>query len=113
MLSFRRWWGRTTIPVVGVDISTSGVRVMELVSSGRHTQIAHYAHQNLPTGAIRDGSIVMRDVVCDALRDAMRESGSRLRHAALALPTPEIDSSSSKTRILATASSLLPKVKTC
>lgn len=90
MLSFHRWWGRTTIPVVGVDISTSGVRVMELVSSGRHVQIAHYAHQNLPTGAIRDGSIVMRDAVCVALRDAMRESGSRLRHAALALPASAV-----------------------
>jgi type IV pilus assembly protein PilM len=90
MLSFHRWWGRTTIPVVGVDISTTGVRVMELVSSGRHVQIAHYAHQNLPTGAIRDGSIVMRDAVCVALRDAMRESGSRLRHAALALPASAV-----------------------
>jgi type IV pilus assembly protein PilM len=90
MLSFHRWWGRTTMPVVGVDISTSGVRVMELVPRGRHVQIAHYAHQRLPAGAIRDGSVVMRDTVCDALRDAMRESGSRLRHAALALPSSAV-----------------------
>lgn len=90
MLSFRRWWARTRIPVVGVDISASGVRVMELVPSRRYLQIAHYAHQHLPTGAIRDGSVVMRDAVCDALRDAVRESGSRLRHAALALPASAV-----------------------
>ena len=90
MLSFHRWWGRTTIPVVGVDISASGVRVMELAPSGRHVQIAHYAHQRLPAGAIREGSVVMRDAVCDALRDALRESGSRLRHAALALPASAV-----------------------
>jgi type IV pilus assembly protein PilM len=90
MLSFHRWWGRTTIPVVGVDISASGVRVMELAPSGRHAQIAHYAHQRLPAGAIREGSVVMRDAVCDALRDALRESGSRLRHAALALPASAV-----------------------
>ncbi len=90
MLSFRRWWGRTTIPVIGVDINASGVRVMELAPSGRHVQIAHYAHQRLPAGAIRDGSVVMRAAVCDALRDALRESGSRLRHAALALPASAV-----------------------
>jgi len=90
MLSFHRWWGRTTIPVVGVDISASGVRVMELALSGRHVQIAHYAYQRLPPGAIREGSVVMRDAVCDALRDALRESGSRLRHAALALPASAV-----------------------
>ena len=90
MLSFHRWWGRTTMPVVGVDISASGVRVMELALSGRHVQIAHYAHQRLPPGAIREGSVVMRDAVCDALRDALRESGSRLRHAALALPASAV-----------------------
>ena len=90
MLSFHRWWGRTTMPVVGVDISASGVRVMELALSGRHVQIAHYAYQRLPPGAIREGSVVMRDAVCDALRDALRESGSRLRHAALALPASAV-----------------------
>lgn len=90
MLSFHRWWGRTTIPVVGVDINASGVRVMELEPSGRHVQIAHYAHQRLPAGAIREGSVVMHDAVCDALRDALRESGSRLRHAALALPASAV-----------------------
>jgi len=90
MRSFHRWWGRTTIPVVGVDISSSGVRVMELAPCGRHVQIAHYAHQRLPAGAIREGNVVMRDAVCDALRDALRESGSRLRHAALALPASAV-----------------------
>jgi type IV pilus assembly protein PilM len=90
MLSFHRWWGRTTIPVVGVDISASGVRVMELALSGRHVQIAHYAYQRLPTGWIREGRFFKRDAVCDALRDALRESGSRLRHAALALPASAV-----------------------
>lgn len=90
MLSVHRWLGRTTIPVVGVDISASAVRVMELAHSGRHVQIAHYAHQRLPAGAIREGSVVMRDAVCDALREALRESGSRLRHAALALPASAV-----------------------
>jgi type IV pilus assembly protein PilM len=63
---------------------------MELAPSGRHVQIAHYAHQRLPAGAIREGNVVMRDAVCDALRDALRESGSRLRHAALALPASAV-----------------------
>ena len=90
MWSFRRWWGRPKTPVLGVDISTSGVRVVELAGSGHHVQIAHYGCSSLPAGAIRDGGIVMRDEICDALRDALRASGSRLHAAALALPASAV-----------------------
>nr|NDG08506.1 pilus assembly protein PilM [Oxalobacteraceae bacterium] len=47
--------------MLGVDIGNSGVRVMELALHGRQLQIAHYAHCRLPPGAIRDGSVVMRE----------------------------------------------------
>jgi type IV pilus assembly protein PilM len=85
MLPFGRWWRQAQVPVLGVDIGAGGVRVVEF-TRGRHPCVAHYAHQPLPHGAIRDGAIVMPDVVCDALRTAVHDSGSRLRHAALALP---------------------------
>lgn len=90
MQFFRRWWGRAKTPVLGVDISTSAVRVIELAPVDRHVQIARYGHRNLPAGAIRDGGVVMRDVICDALRDALHDSGSRLRLAALALPAAAV-----------------------
>jgi type IV pilus assembly protein PilM len=70
---------------LGVDIGAGGVRLVEF-ARGRQPRIAHYAHRPLPQGAMRDGSVLMRDAVCDALRDALRDSGSRLRHTALALP---------------------------
>lgn len=85
MLSFGQWWGQSQAPVLGVDIGAGGVRVVEF-TRGREPRVAHYAHRPLPQGAVRDGSIVLRDAVCDGLRDALRDSGSRLRHAALALP---------------------------
>lgn len=77
------------MPVLGIDMGAGGVRVVEL-SRGRKPRIAHYAHVALPPGAMRDGSIVMRDAVCDALRDALRNSGSRLRNSALALPASAV-----------------------
>ena len=90
MQFFRRWWGRAKTPVLGVDISTTAVRVIELANGDRQVQIARYGQRNLPAGAIRDGGVVMRDVICDALRDALHDSGSRLRLAALALPAAAV-----------------------
>lgn len=85
MLSFSSWWGQSQVPVLGVDIGAGGVRVVEFARD-RQLRVAHYAHRPLPPGAVRDGGIVQRDAVHEALREALRDSGSRLRHAALALP---------------------------
>ncbi len=89
MLSFGRWWGQAQMPVLGVDIGAGGVRVVEF-ARGHQPTVAHYAHRPLPQGAIRDGGIMMRDAVYDALCAALRDSGSRLRQAALALPAGSV-----------------------
>lgn len=87
MLSLSSWLGRRQTPLLGVDVSPAGLRVIELVRGAKGFQVAHYAQESMPSGAMRDGSIVHMDTLTEALRRAVKTSGTRLRSAALALPS--------------------------
>lgn len=87
MSSGGRWWGRSRRPLLGVDVGGSGIRVVELAGSGQALRIAHCAHYALPYGMLHDGAISVTDAAVDALRSAVRDSGSRVRDAVLALPS--------------------------
>lgn len=82
---------RLPAPLLGVDISTSSVKLVEL---GRQRDgglvLERCALEPLPAGCILDGSIEQFDAVADALRRALRHSGSRTRDAALALPSSAV-----------------------
>lgn len=90
-LSWRQclaWFaGNRAVPLLGIDISPAGIRIIELSQLRDGWRVEHFCRRALPHGAIREGSIVNPDQVAEALADAIRECGSRLRHAALALPS--------------------------
>ncbi len=85
-----RLFGTRHAPLLGIDIGASGIRVIELTQSGKRVQVEHYASEMLPYGALRDDSIMQFDQVTDALRRALKKSGSRCRNAALALPSGSV-----------------------
>ncbi|WP_338771788.1 pilus assembly protein PilM [Massilia sp. METH4] len=79
--------GSATPPLVGLDISSSGVRVVELAHGGKDgLRVERYAAEPLPRGAVVDGNIENFDQVVDAVRRVLKKSGTRARHAALGLP---------------------------
>ena len=87
MFSVRSWFRRHQTPVLGVDISPSGIRIMELVREGKNFRVAHYAQEPVPSGALRDGSFSQMELLTESLRRALKRSGTRLRTAAMALPS--------------------------
>jgi len=73
--------------MVGLDISTSGVRLVELADAGKGVmRLERYATEALPRGAVVDGNIENLDQVADAVRRVWKKSGTRARHVALGMP---------------------------
>jgi type IV pilus assembly protein PilM len=79
---------RTAPPLVGIDLSASSVKVVEL-EKGQRTpmRLERYAIEPVERGAIVDGNIEKAEAVADALQRALRKCGTRAREAALALPS--------------------------
>jgi type IV pilus assembly protein PilM len=78
-------------PLIGVDLSSSSVKVVELAGTAESGyRLERYGVEVLPKGAITDGNIENIEAVAEAVRRAVRKSGTRARHVAMALPSAAV-----------------------
>src|SRR5438477_6691545 len=74
-------------PLIGVDISSSALKLVELSETGKGAyRLERYAVEPLAKDVVADGNSANLDQVADALRRAHKRLGSRNRNIALALP---------------------------
>ncbi|EKT4092056.1 pilus assembly protein PilM [Stenotrophomonas maltophilia] len=71
-------------PLVGVDISSTAVKLLQLSRSGNRFRVEHYAVEPLPPNAVVEKNIVEVEAVGEAIRRAMNRSGSKAKLAAAA-----------------------------
>lgn len=81
----------TTPPLIGVDISSSAVKMVELSSlaKGKY-RLEAYSMSPLPKDAIVDGNVMNLDMVVDAIKLAWKLLSSREKRSALALPSSAV-----------------------
>ena len=89
-LSWLRWGRKGATPVLGVDIAPDGVRIVEVQASARGHRISHHAELPLANGAWQSALDGDPQALADALKRALKASGTRLRTAALALPASAV-----------------------
>jgi type IV pilus assembly protein PilM len=82
---------RASPPLLGIDVSSSGVKIVELVPGEKSAmRLQRYAIEPIERGAIADGNVEQPEQVADALNRALRRMGSRTREAALAMPASAV-----------------------
>ena len=72
-------------PLVGVDISSTAVKLLQLSRAGDRYRVEHYAVEPLPPNAVAEKNIVEVEAVGDAIRRALARSGSKAKFAAAAV----------------------------
>jgi type IV pilus assembly protein PilM len=81
-----------TPPMIGVDISASSVKMVELSELPKKNGyvIERYAIESLPKDAVTDGNINNLDAVSECLQHAWKRLGSRIKNVSLALPAAAV-----------------------
>ena len=87
MISLGSLFSRHPAPMLGLDVSSSSVKLVELSrgSSGQFT-LERCAMEPLERGWITDGNIEKFDEVAEAVRRAVKKCGTRTKNVAMALP---------------------------
>ena len=84
-------FSRADPPLVGIDVSTSSVKLVELTrdATGAFT-LERCAIELLERGWISEGNIEKLEEVADAVRRVVSKSGTKSKQAALALPASTV-----------------------
>ncbi len=80
-----RLFGGKKAALVGLDISSTAVKLLELGRSGERYRVEAYAVAPLPPNAVVEKSIADVEAVGRAIAQAVKRSGTKARHAAVAV----------------------------
>ena len=72
-------------PLIGVDISSTAVKLLQLSQTGNRYRVEHYAVEPLPPNAVVEKNIVEVEAVGEAIKRALARSGSKVKNAAAAV----------------------------
>jgi len=84
-LAFAQLFRTKAQNMLGVDISSSAIKLLELSRSGKKYKVEAYTVAPLPPNSVAEKNISDVEAVGEAIRVALKRSGTRLRDAALAV----------------------------
>lgn len=77
--------------LIGLDISSSSVKMVELANDGKSGyRVDRYTIEVLPRDAVADGNIVNLEAVAETVRRAWKKLATSTRHVAIALPASHV-----------------------
>ncbi|MDD4929349.1 MAG: pilus assembly protein PilM [Gallionella sp.] len=81
-----------TPPLIGVDISSSSVKLVELSTAPNNTGyiVERYAIEALPKDAVSDGNINNLDALAETLQRAWKRMGTKIKNVSVALPAAAV-----------------------
>jgi len=78
-------------PLIGVDISSSAIKMVELVDGGKgEPRVERYAIEPLSKEGLVDGNFTNLEVVGEALQRCWKKLGTSTKNIAMALPTAAV-----------------------
>src|SRR2546430_1574969 len=72
-------------PLLGLDITTSSVKLIELAMGGGQYRVEAYAAEPTPQNAINEKAIVDAEAVGEAIRRAVKRAGAKSSEVAVAI----------------------------
>jgi type IV pilus assembly protein PilM len=78
-------FGPRSRPLIGLDITTSSIKLIELTGSPKNVRAECYAAEPTPPNSINEKTIVDAAAVGEAIRRAVKRSGTKTRDVAIAI----------------------------
>jgi len=80
-----KWLNRKHDHLLGVDISTAAIKLLELSKAGARYKVESYAVAPLAQDAVINNNISNAEMIAETIKAALKQSGTRSRHACVAI----------------------------
>ncbi|CAH9014412.1 pilus assembly protein PilM [Candidatus Nitrosacidococcus sp. I8] len=77
-------------PLLGIDISSSAIKLIELAQGSSGLYVKHYSIEPLPPNTIIDNNIEDVNKLSKALKDIIQQLGTRTKKVATAIPSSHV-----------------------
>jgi len=81
---------RKKVPVLGIDISSTSVKLVELNPTGNGYKVESHAVEPLPANAVVEKNIAEVEAVAETIRKAVKRAGTKNKLCALAVPSSAV-----------------------
>lgn len=78
------WFARRKT-TLGLDVGSGHVKLVEVDHRGSEPRVTRAAARPVPSGAVADGEVADPELLADAIRELVQESGAQTRNAVAAL----------------------------
>jgi type IV pilus assembly protein PilM len=79
------WFNKGQSAVLGIDISTAAIKILELSRTGVRYRVESYAVAPLPQDAVVDKAITDTDIIAEAIKVAVKQAGTKTKNACVAV----------------------------
>ncbi len=80
-----KWLNRKHDHLLGIDISSAAIKLLELSKTGARYKVESYAVAPLAQNAVIDNNISNAEMIAETIKVALKQSGTRTRHACVAI----------------------------
>lgn len=80
-----KWFNRKHDHLIGIDISSAAIKMLELSKTGARYKVESYAVAPLAQDAVVDNNISNAEMIAETIKSALKQSGTRTRHACVAI----------------------------
>ncbi|HUL11466.1 MAG TPA: pilus assembly protein PilM [Methylococcaceae bacterium] len=81
---------RTKPLLLGIDISTAAIKLLELSKTGARYRVESYAVAPLPQDAVVDKTIANVETIGNIIKTVVNQSGTKLKHVAVAVASSSV-----------------------
>jgi type IV pilus assembly protein PilM len=79
------FFGKKSQPLLGLDITTSSVKLIELSQTGKRFRVESYSAEPTPPSSVSEKAIVDAKAVGEAIRRAVKRAGAKATDVAVAI----------------------------
>jgi type IV pilus assembly protein PilM len=79
------WFSHKQDSVLSIDISSAAIKLLELSKVGTRYRVESYAVSPLPQDAVIDKNIANVNLIADAIKAAIKQSGTKVKQATVAV----------------------------
>ena len=80
-----KWFNRKHEHLIGIDISTAAIKLLELSKTGARYKVESYAVAPLAQDAVIDSNISDAGMIAETIKVALKQSGAKARHVCVAI----------------------------